>query len=130
MAFKSMAKAVRTLTEFQAWHENLKRYPLLEADAKVMLVDVFSKRVIPPSKFSRFQELYFGRRTESSLFEFHECCTNVLRETNLQLLPKRNKALNDILDGYIDRFEEAKQVSPLGDFYENRATSASTLPRP
>ena len=99
---KSMAKMVERLSEFQAWHEGLKNYPLPEKEAKAMLVDIFSRGVIPPSKFFHFHGLYF-KRSGSTLFEFHECCTNVLRGTNLLTLPKRNRILNNVIEEYINR---------------------------
>ena len=126
LAFKSIRRMVHQLTEFQAWHEGLKQHFLPETDAKLLLVDVLSRGVFPPSKFSRFHDLYFTRENEPSLFSFHECCTNVLRGSNLLVLPKRNKILNNVIEDYISRGGE--KISSLGDFYENRAASIINLP--
>jgi hypothetical protein len=90
-------------------------------------MEVMFQRVFPPSKFARFCDLYFTGRREARLFEFHEACTNILRGTNLQVLPRRNKVLNRIIDDYVWRLEEARDISPLGDFLEHR-TSFKSLP--
>ena len=124
MAFKAMRKMVKKLTEFQAWHESLTSYTLTETDAKALLVNAMAGGVFPPSKFARFDELYFGGGSPS-LLGFHEACTNVMRDTNLRVMPKRNLVLNNIINHYINRPKE-QQVSALGDFFENRATSAIT----
>jgi len=127
LAFRTTRKIIRNLTAFQAWHQGLKEQPLTEIDARLLLVDVMRCGVFPPSKFTRFCELYFGR-CEPSLFEFHEVCTNILRGSNLQVLPRRNKILNSLIDNYIWGLDEVQDISPLGDFMEQRASRAIPLP--
>ncbi len=122
LAFRSTRKIIHNLTEFQAWHEGLKNHYLLETDARLLLVDVMQCGVFPPSKFARFCELYFGRRG-ATMFEFHEACTNILRGTNLQVMPRRNKILNSLIDIYLWGLEDIQNISPLGDFLEQRASS-------
>ena len=122
LAFRSTRRIIHNLTEFQAWHEGLKNYHLSDIDARLLLVDVMESGVFAPSKFARFCELYFGR-CESTMFEFHEACTNILRGTNLQVMPRRNKILNGIIDNYIWRLDEVRNISPVGDFFEQRALS-------
>ncbi len=75
--------------------------------------------IIPPSKFSRFNELY-DKVYDNSLFGFHEAATDVLNGSNLLTLPKKNLALNQVINGYIDNLDSTGSSS-LGDFYENRA---------
>lgn len=124
MAFKAMRKMVKKLTDFQTWHESLANYTLTETNAKALLVNAMACGVFPPSKFARFDELYFRGECEPSLWGFHEACTNVLRDTNLRVMPKRNLLLNGIINRYISGPKEEQQVSALGDFYEHRAASA------
>lgn len=126
MAFKAMRKMVKKLTDFQTWHESLANYTLTETNAKALLVNAMAGGVFPPSKFARFDELYFGGKCQPSLLGFHEACTNVLRDTNLRVMPKRNLLLNGIINRYIRGPKEEQQVSALGDFFESRATSAIT----
>jgi hypothetical protein len=126
MAFKAMRKMIKKLTDFQTWHESLANYTLTETNAKALLVNAMACGVFPPSKFARFDELYFGRECEPSLLGFHEACTNVLRDANIRVMPKRNLILNNIINHYISGPKEEQQVSALGDFYEHRATSAIT----
>ncbi len=126
MAFKAMRKMIKKLTEFQTWHESLTNYTLPEIDAKALLVNAMAGGVFPPSKFARFEQLYFGGECEPSLLGFHEACTNVLRDTNLRVMPKRNLILNNIINDYISGSKEERVSSALGDFFENRATSAIT----
>jgi hypothetical protein len=42
----------------------------------------------------------------------------VLKDANLLTLPKKNKALNSIINQYIE--DIGADPSPLGDFYERR----------
>jgi hypothetical protein len=112
LAYRSVKKMIGRLTEFQAWHESLKRYDLSETDAKILLVEIMTK-------FSRFNELYFGGVYDPTLWGFHEAVTDTLKGSNLLSLPKKNKALNSILNEHIED-RKADQPSPLGDFYEQR----------
>ena len=78
-----------------------------------------TNNIIPPSKFARFNELYFGGVYDPTLWGFHETVTDVFRDNNLLTLPKKNKMLNGVLDLYKD----AKLIahpSLLADFYEQR----------
>jgi len=119
LAFRAIKTLVRRLTSFQDWHLGLKQYELSETDAKVLLVDMISNNIFPASKFPRFHDLYFGAY-EPTLWGLHEATTEVLKDTNLLTLPKKNKALNTVLNQYIESID-ADQPSPLGDFYERRA---------
>jgi len=119
IAYRAMKKMVTNLIKFQAWHEDLKNFHLTEWDAKILLVEIMTNNIIPPSKFSRFNELYFGGVYDPTLWGFHETVTDVLRDNNLLTLPKKNKMLNGMLDTYKD----AKSIAPpssLADFYEQR----------
>jgi hypothetical protein len=124
MAYKAIRCLVGRLTKFQAWHEGLKKYEIAEADAKVLLVELITKSVFPASWFSRFYDLYFGSAYEHTLWGFHETVTNVLKDSNLLTLPKKNRLLNAILNQHIEDIH-AELPSSLGDFYEDRARLAS-----
>jgi len=119
MAYRAMKKMVMNLTQFQAWHEGLKNFSLTEWDAKILLVEIMTNNIIPPSRFARFNELYFGGVYEPTLWGFHETVTDMLRDSNLLTLPGKNRELNVVLDTYIDA-SHSQQQSALADFYERR----------
>jgi hypothetical protein len=119
LAYRSMKQVIPMLRTFQHWHEGLRNYALPEVDAKILLVEIMTNSVIPPSKFAKFNELY-GRVYDESLWGFHESVTDVLKTSNLLTLPKKNKLLNQIIDNYVDSLESVGHSS-LGDFYEHRA---------
>lgn len=119
MAYRAMKKMVANLTKFQAWHEGLKNFALTEWDAKILLVEIMTQSIIPPSNFGRFNDLYFGGVYDPTLWGFHEAVTDVLRDKNLLTLPKKNKMLNGVLDAYMDASCD-DPPSPLGEFYERR----------
>ena len=119
LAYQTMQTMIPRLQAFQNWHLGLRNFSLPEVDAKVLLVEIMTNSVIPPSKFSRFNELY-DKVYDNSLFGFHEAATDVLKGSNLLTLPKKNKLLNGIIDTYINSLDSAGSSS-LGDFYENRA---------
>jgi hypothetical protein len=119
MAYRAMKKMVANLTRFQAWHEGLKKFSLTEWDAKILLVEIMTNSIIPPRKFTRFNELYFGGIYTPTLWGFHETVTDVLRDSNLLSLPKKNRMLNSVLDGYV----QSRSIEPhsqLGEFFANR----------
>jgi hypothetical protein len=120
LAYRSVRKMIGRLTKFQAWHEGLKKYELSEADAKILLVEIMTNSVFPASKFTRFNELYFGGVYDPTLWGLHEAATDTLKGSSLLSLPKKNKALNNILNKHIESIY-ADSPSPLGDFYEQRA---------
>lgn len=117
LAYKSVKKMIPLLKSFQAWHEGLKHYPLTETDMKVLTVEIMTNNVLPPSKFHQLLGLY-GNVYDDTIFGFHEAVTDVLRDSNLLVLPQKNKLLNDIVNRFIGSRDE--QPSPLGDFYERR----------
>ena len=119
LAYRAMKKMVENLSRFQAWHEGLKNFTLTEREAKLLLVEIMSQNIIPPSKFTRFYDLYFGGVYDPTLWGFHETVTDVLRDSNLLGLPKKNRQLNGVLDGFIEA-TRADHLSPLGDFFERR----------
>jgi hypothetical protein len=119
MAYRAMKKMVSNLTKFQAWHEGLKNFSLTEWDAKILLVEIMTNTIIPPSKFARFSELYFGGVYDQTLWGFHETVTDVLRDSNLLALPKKNRMLNGILDTYRD-VRAIEPPSSLAEFYAQR----------
>jgi len=121
MAYRSMRQMMPMLQAFQNWHLGLRNYLLPEVDAKLLLVEIMTNSVIPPSKFSKFNNLY-SKVYDDSLWGFHEAATNVLKGSNLLTLPKKNKLLNGIIDHYIDSLDSAGS-SELGNFYERRAQS-------
>jgi len=118
MAYRAMKQMVSNLTRFQAWHEGLKGFSLTEQDAKLLLIEIMTNNVIPPSKFGRFNELY-GKVYDQTLWGFHEVVTDVLRDSNRLNLPKKNKTLNGLLDSYMDA-SCIEPPSSLGEFYERR----------
>lgn len=119
LAFRAMRTVVTQLKQFQQWHEGLRNYPLHEADMKILLVEIMTNAVIPPSKFNRFNELY-NAVYDSTLWGFHEAVTDVLKGSNLMTLPKKNKLLNGVLDAYINALDTA-QPSAIGDFFQQRS---------
>lgn len=121
MAFRAMRQMIPRLQKFQKWHEGLRNFSLPTKDMKILLVEIMTQMVIPPSKFCQFNNLYHNVY-DNTLWGLHECCTDVLKGSNLLTLPKKNKLLNGIIDGYIESLDSAK-TSPLGDFYENRFLS-------
>jgi len=120
MAYRAIRCLVGRLTKFQAWHEGLKAYELRDADAKILLVELINQNVIPASWFPRFYDLYFSAAYDNTLWTFHEMATNLLRDSNLLTLPKKNRLLNAILNQHIEDMQ-AELPSTLGDFYESRA---------
>lgn len=119
MAYRAMKKMVTNLTKFQSWHEGLKNFSLTEWDAKILLVEIMTNSIIPPSRFARFIELYFGGVYDHTLWGFHETVTDMLRDSNLLTLPGKNKMLNGVLDTFIEH-SHVEQPSALADFYERR----------
>lgn len=120
MAYRAMKKMVANLTKFQSWHEGLKSFSLTEWDAKLLLVEIMTQSIIPPSKFARFNELYFGGVYQPTLWGFHETVTDMLRDSNLLALPKKNRMLNTVLDAFIEN-RSIEPHSSLGEFYANRS---------
>lgn len=120
IAYRAMKKMVGTLTRFQAWHEGLKQYELTEMDAKILLVEIMTQSVIPPSRFARFTDLYWNGVYAKTLWGFHEATTEILRDSNLMKMPARNKVLNDILNQFLEARKE-DMPSQLAYFYEQRA---------
>ncbi|WP_163336123.1 hypothetical protein [Desulfopila sp. IMCC35008] len=119
LAYRSMRKMIPLLKGFQAWHENLKNYPLTEIDSKILLVEIMTNSVIPPSKFSEFNGLY-ANVYDDTLWGFHESASHIHKSSNLLSLPQKNKVLNKIIDNYIYSLDNTGS-SPLGDFYQQRA---------
>lgn len=119
MAYRAMKKMVANLTKFQAWHEGLRNFSLTEWDAKILLVEIMTDNIIPPSKFARFNDLYFGGVYEPTLWGFHETVTDMLRDSNLLTLPNKNRMLNGVLDNHINA-GYSEPPSPLAEFYERR----------
>jgi hypothetical protein len=119
LAYRSVRKMMTRLAAFQAWHEGLRRYPLTERDAKVLIVELMTNLVIPPSRLNQFADLYFGGTYGRDLYGFHETATDLLRGTNLLTLPRKNQQLNQVIARYIEQ-DEADALSTLGDFYQQR----------
>jgi hypothetical protein len=119
LAYRSMRKMMPLLRRFQDWHLGLRNFSLSTVDAKILLVEIMTNSVIPPSKFNQFNGLY-ANVYDDTLWGFHEAATDVLKSSNLLTLPKKNKVLNQVIDYYIDSLDSAGS-SALGDFYENRA---------
>ena len=120
LAYRTMQMIIPQLRAFQAWHEGLKNVPLLEADAKLLLVEIMTNGVLAPSKFHQFMGLY-ANVYDDSVWGFHEAVTHILRSSNLMTLPQKNKLLNQVLDNYIGSLSVAHNVSLLGEFYHQRA---------
>jgi len=126
MAYRAMKKMVANLTKFQSWHEGLKEFELTEMAAKILLVEIMTMNIIPPSKFARFNELYFEGVYDPTLWGFHETVTDVLRDSNLLSLPKKNRMLNGVLDAHMSAGYN-EPPSPLADFYEKRHLRSKDL---
>ena len=118
LAFRAMRSMIPKLQAFQRWHEGLKKYPLLDTDFRILLVEILANNVIPASKFHQFNDLY-AKIYDDSIWGFHETVTDILRESNLMLLPKKNLILNGIINQYIDLLKTVMS-NPLGDFYQQR----------
>ena len=99
----------------------LRNYALPENHLKILLVEIMTNNVIPPSKFHHFNDLYSNVYRENSLWSFHETATEVLRESNLMTLPQKNKLLIQAINSYIGSLTAANDISMLGDFYQQRA---------
>jgi len=123
LAYRAIRALVERLTKFQAWHEGLKQYEISEADAKILLVELIRRNVMPASWFPRFYDLYFRGAYDNTLWGFHEVTTNLLKDANLLTLPKKNRLLNAILNQHIEDMS-AESPSLLGNFYENRCKLA------
>lgn len=119
LAYKSMKNMVPRLASFQKWHEGLRNHELKEQDAKLLLVEVLTDGVFPASKFNSFNDLYFGGVYEPTLWGFHEAVTDVLRGSNLLALPKKNRLLNNVINGFVGGIG-IEGPSTLGDFFEQR----------
>jgi hypothetical protein len=119
LAYRTMQMIIPQLRAFQAWHESLKNFPLSETNAKIMLVEIMTNNVIPPSKFRQFLGLY-ANVYDDSVWGFHEAVTDILKASNLLVLPQKNKILNKVIDDYIGSLSAANVISRLGDFYQQR----------
>ena len=119
LAYRSMKQMIPLLRSFQFWQQGLKNIPLTATDSKLLLVEIMTNNVIPPSKFSQFNDLY-ANVYDDSMWGFHEAATDILRGSNLLSMPKKNKVLNQIINSYIHPLESVGR-SALGEFYENRA---------
>jgi len=118
LVYRSMKQMIPLLRSFQNWHTGLHNFSLSEDHSKILLVEILTNSVIPPSKFNQFNELY-SKVYDDSLWGFHEAATDVLKGSNLLTLPKKNLALNQVINSYIDSLDSAGSSS-LGDFIENR----------
>jgi len=122
LAYRSMRSMIPRLKALEAWQLGLRNYALPDNHLKILLVEIMTNNVIPPSKFHQFVDLYSNTYRDNSLWSFHESATEVLRESNLMTLPGKNKMLNQVLDNYIGSLSMAKdEVSLLGDFFQQRA---------
>ena len=120
LAYKSMRNMVPLLKNHQRWHEGLKNYSLSKTDLKVLLVEIMTNSVISTNKFNQFNEFY-ANVYDDSLWGFHETVTDILKGSNLLVLPQKNKILNQVINNYIDSLATASDRSPLGEFYQQRA---------
>ena len=62
---------------------------------------------------------HFGGVYKPNLWGFHETVTDILRDSNLLTLPKKNRQLNGVLNAFI----ESRSVEPpssLAEFFERR----------
>ena len=118
LAYQTMQTMIPRLQAFQNWHEGLRNYPLSDIDSKILLVEILTNSVVPASKFHQFYDLY-GKVYDNSLYGMHESITHLLKGSNLLTQPKKNKALNQVIDNYIYALDSAG-TSSLGDFYQQR----------
>ncbi len=118
LSYRALRMMIPKLKAFERWHEGLKGYSLPQSDMRVLLVEIMEQNVIPVTKFYDFGSLY-AKVYDDSLWGFHETVTDILRECNLMLLPKKNLLLNGIINQYIDSLTSVTP-NPLGDFYEQR----------
>jgi len=118
LAYRALRMMLPKLKAFERWHEGLKGYSLPQSDMRVLLVEIMENSVIPVSRFHDFNGLY-ANVYDDSLYGFHETVTDILRDSNLMHLPKKNLILNGIINGYIDKLASANP-NQLGDFYQQR----------
>jgi hypothetical protein len=121
LAYKSVRAMIPRLKALEAWQLGLRNFALPDNHLKVLLVEIMTNNVIPPSKFHQFNDLYSNTYRDNSLWSFHESATEILRESNLMTLPGKNKLLNQAIDNYIGSLSVAHDVSALGDFYQQRS---------
>jgi len=118
LAYRAMKTMVPRLQAFERWHQGLQTYALSQADMRVLLVEIIEQNVIPVTKFHEFNSLY-SKVYDDSLYGVHETVTDLLRESNLMHLPKKNLILNGIINQYIKSLKTVTP-NPLGDFYQQR----------
>ena len=118
IAYRALKTMVPRLKAFERWHQSLKNYALPQYDMRVLLVEIMEQSIIPASKFHDFNGLY-SKVYNDSLWGFHESVTDILRDSNLMHLPKKNLLLNGIINRYIESLKTV-MPNPLGDFYQQR----------
>lgn len=118
LAYRALRMTIPKLKAFEQWHQGLKNYALPQTDMRVLLVDIMEQSVIPVTKFGDFGKLY-AKVYDDSLWGYHETVTDILRDSNLMHLPKKNLILNGIIDRYIDSLSVVS-AHPLGNFFEQR----------
>lgn len=120
LTYKAVRSMIPRLKALEAWQLGLRNYALPDNHLKILLVEIMTNNVIPPSKFHHFVDLYNNVYRDNTLWSFHESATEVLRESNLMTLPGKNKLLNQAIDNYIASLSVANDVSSLGDFFQQR----------
>lgn len=123
LAYRALRTMIPKLHAFERWHEGLKQYLLPKADMRVLLVEIMEHSIIPVTKFHDFNSL-FAKVYDDSLWGFHESATDILRNSNLMHLPKKNLLLNGVINRYIDSISAARP-HPIGDFFEQRNSLSS-----
>jgi len=122
LAYKAVRSMIPRLKALEVWQMGLRNFALPDTHLKVLLVEIMTNNIIPPSKFHHFSDIYTNVYRENNLWSFHESATEVLRESNLMTLPQKNKLLNKVIDDYIGSLSSANDISSLGDFYQQRAS--------
>lgn len=86
--------------ELVEWHESLRKLSLSREQASLLIVAAMRKEIIPPSKFSKFYDLYFGSESKYSktLHGFHGATTELMRENNLLTIQSKNDQLCRFID--------------------------------
>lgn len=104
IAARAVEQGVQKVAEFQAWHMGLREVPLPEAHRKVLTYNLLEQGALPPSKFNEYIECHEVERDDwgNSVFAAHGAVTRTLRGTSHFNQEKRNRALNKVVNDYLE----------------------------
>ena len=84
--------------EIKAWHENLKGISLEERRCSVLIVRALKRKIIRPSQFDQFIELYESKRYSKTLHGLHGAMTEVVRDERLFRVERRTRQIAEFID--------------------------------